>query len=206
MKKNYILSACFAISALFTVSCSKEYLEVAPESSESPATIFATTDIEATTQWGGLPVGNAAVKRHIPLVVHEQNSVLGMANKHLAKKAAAVCLTYEHAASAVKDASKVILTGCPVRSSVFSMTRDEGRAQLDIPDDARMLLVTGGSLGAKHLNEALCAMKERLLGYEDLIIIHVTGPKNFDDTKARLALTDEEAKRWRVVEIVEKAK
>ena len=48
MKKNYILSACIAISALFTVSCSKEYLEVAPESSESPATIFATTDMART--------------------------------------------------------------------------------------------------------------------------------------------------------------
>ena len=48
MKKNYILSACIAISALFTVSCSKEYLEVAPESSESPATIFATTAMART--------------------------------------------------------------------------------------------------------------------------------------------------------------
>ena len=48
MKKNYILSAWIAISALFTVSCSKEYLEVAPESSESPATIFATTDMART--------------------------------------------------------------------------------------------------------------------------------------------------------------
>ena len=146
-----------------------------------------------------IPVGRAAVKQGIPLVVHEQNSVMGLTNKYLSQHAKAVCLTYEHAASAVKDASKVILTGCPVRSSVFSMTRDEGRVQLDIPDDARMLLVTGGSLGAKHLNEALCSMKDRLLGYEDLIIIHVTGPKNYDDTKARLALTEEEAKRWRVI-------
>ena len=49
MKKNNILSALFAFAAILTVSsCSKEYLEVAPESSESPATIFATTEMART--------------------------------------------------------------------------------------------------------------------------------------------------------------
>ena len=42
-----------------------------------------------------IPVGRAAEKLGVPVVVHEQNSVMGMANKYLAKRAAAVCLTYE---------------------------------------------------------------------------------------------------------------
>ena len=48
MKKNIILSSVLALAAAFSVSCSKEYLEVAPESSVSPSTIFATTEMART--------------------------------------------------------------------------------------------------------------------------------------------------------------
>lgn len=143
-----------------------------------------------------IPVGRAAEKNGIPLVVHEQNSVMGMANKYLAKRAQAVCLTYEHAASAVADMSKVHITGNPVRASVLKATREEGRAMLGIPDDALMLLETGGSLGARHLNSALVALKDKLLSYDNLYIVHVTGPKELEATKEALALTPAEAKRW----------
>lgn len=163
---------------------------------------FSEISPDVVVAFGGyvcLPVGNAAVKRHIPLVVHEQNSVLGMANKHLAKKAAAVCLTYEHAARALENTSNVHITGCPVRKSIFAATRDEGRELLEIPADARMLLVTGGSLGARHLNQAMCSMKDDLLAREDLYIVHVTGPKELDSVAESLQLTPEQAQRWRLV-------
>lgn len=145
-----------------------------------------------------LAIGRAAEKRGIPVVVHEQNSVMGMANKNLAKRAHKVCLTYGHAASAVADQSKVIVTGNPVRRQVFAATREEGRAAFDVPEDARMLLVTGGSLGARHLNEALCACKADLIAEDDLYIIHVTGPKELETVTAKLALTPEEAVRWKL--------
>ena len=145
-----------------------------------------------------IPVGRAAVQMGIPLVVHEQNSVMGWTNRYLSGKASAVCLTYDHAASAVKDSSKVVVTGCPVRKSVFATTREEAREELGIPADARMLLVTGGSLGARHLNQAMCAMKDELLSRDDLIVIHVTGPKELDSVTEAIALTDEEQKRWRL--------
>lgn len=146
-----------------------------------------------------IPVGLAAQHLGVPLVLHEQNSVMGMANKFLSKRATAVCLTYDHAASAVEDKSKVTVTGNPVRKVVFTSTREEGRALLGIPEDARMLLVTGGSLGARHLNQAICALKDELLSREDLYIIHVTGPKELDTVTEDLALTPEEEKRWKLV-------
>ena len=163
---------------------------------------FAQIKPDVVVGFGGyvcIPVGRAAIKTGVPLVIHEQNSVMGMANKYLSKHAAKVCLTYDHAASAVADQSKVIVTGNPVRASVFAATREEGRALWDIPEDARMLLVTGGSLGAKHLNEALAAMKNKLLAYDDLYIVHVTGPKQLDAVEELMALTDEQRKRWRLV-------
>ena len=163
---------------------------------------FAEIKPDVVVAFGGyvcLPVGNAAVKSHVPLVVHEQNSVMGMANKRLSAKADAVCLTYEHAAESVADKSKVQVTGCPVRQSIFSTTREEGRAALGIPEDARMLLVTGGSLGARHLNQALCTMKDELLSRDDLYIVHVTGPKEIDSVTEAMALTPDQAERWRLI-------
>lgn len=145
-----------------------------------------------------IPVGRAAEKLGIPAVIHEQNSVMGMANKYLAKKAHAVCLTYEHAAAPLKEParSRVVLTGNPVRRSVLSATRAEGRERLGVPEDARLLLVTGGSLGARHLNQAVCAMKSDLLSAPDVHVVHVTGPKEYDAVRDALALTPEEEKRW----------
>ena len=133
------------------------------------------------------------------MVVHEQNSVMGMANKYLAKRAAAVCLTYEHAAEALADKSRVRVTGNPVRESVFSATREQGRARFGVPEGARMLLVTGGSLGARHLNQAVAALKDELLAYGDLHIVQVTGPKELDAVREQLALSPEQQARWQLL-------
>ncbi|OUO90071.1 undecaprenyldiphospho-muramoylpentapeptide beta-N-acetylglucosaminyltransferase [Gordonibacter sp. An230] len=148
-----------------------------------------------------IPVARAAEQRGIPVVVHEQNSVMGMANRYLAKRAAAVCLTYERAAEALSaDArSHVVVTGNPVRTSVLEATRFEGRVAFGVPGDALMLLVTGGSLGARHLNQAVVGRKEMLLSHPDLHVVHVTGPKELDAVTEALALSPEEEGRWHLM-------
>lgn len=157
---------------------------------------------DAVVGFGGyvsIPVGMAAEKLHVPLVVHEQNSVMGMANKYLGKKAAAVALTYEVAGKDIEDKSKLSVTGNPVRSSIFSVTREQGRQMLGIPQDATMLLVFGGSLGARHINSAVCSLKERLLAIDGLYVVHISGPKEYETTCAALALSPEEKQRWNVM-------
>lgn len=146
-----------------------------------------------------MPVGRAAAKRGIPLVVHEQNSIMGMANRYLANKATAVALTYEVAGEPVKDKSKLVLTGNPVRRSVFDATREEGRTYMGVPDDARVLVVFGGSLGARHVNAAVAQCKADLLAHGDLHVWHITGPKELDAVRDQLALTEEEAERYHVI-------
>ena len=145
-----------------------------------------------------LPVGFAAEELGIPVVVHEQNSYMGMANRELSKKARATCLTYAVAAEGTKARNPVV-TGNPVRRSVVCSTRAEGREMLGIPEDATMLLVFGGSLGARHINQAVCAMKDELLAHEDLYVVHITGPKELDSVVAELALSPEEQRRWNVM-------
>lgn len=163
---------------------------------------FADIKPDVVVGFGGyvsIPVARAAASLGIPVVVHEQNSVMGMANRYLAKKARAVCLTYEHSASAVADASKVRLTGNPVRSSVVNASREEGRVLFGLADDDFMLLVFGGSLGARHINEAVAAMRDELLAKENLHVVHITGPKELERVQEELALTAEQEKRWHLL-------
>ncbi len=157
---------------------------------------------DAVVGFGGyvsMAVCRAAQKRRVPYAIHEQNSVMGLANNHLSKHAHAVCLTYAAAAPRTIDPSVIHLTGNPVRRSIFDATRDDGRKLFNIPDDALMLLVTGGSLGARHINTALIGLKESLLEHDELYIVHITGPAEYDQVVHDLDLNDDEKKRWQVL-------
>lgn len=146
---------------------------------------------------------NCCHRLGVPYVLHEQNSVPGLANKALAPHAEAVCISVP-AARAVferegRAARRVALTGNPVRRSVMRASRDEGRASLGVREDETMLLVFGGSLGAAHVNEGVCRLKAELLGRDGVVVVHSTGADGFDETVSALALTPEEQLRWRVM-------
>ena len=146
---------------------------------------------------------NCCHRMGVPYVLHEQNSVPGLANKALAPHAATVCISVP-AARAVferegRPAPKVVLTGNPVRRSVTSASREAGRAALGVGPGETLLLVFGGSLGAAHVNEAVCRLKGELLSREGLTVVHSTGADGFDEIVSALALTEGERGRWRVV-------
>ena len=146
-----------------------------------------------------IPVARAAEAMGVPVVLHEQNSVMGMANKYLARRAKAVCLTYDHSAKGLPEDVPVRLTGNPVRRSVIEADRQAGRALFDLGPDDFMLLVFGGSLGARHINEALVAMKDDLLARPNVHVVHITGPKELESVTEALALTPEQQKRWHLM-------
>ncbi len=150
-----------------------------------------------------LPLMRWCARHGIPVVLHEQNSVPGLANKTSAKKAAKVCVALPVATDAFKDRvgahTQIVVTGNPVRRSVVEASREAGRAAFGVGPDEVMLLVFGGSLGARHLNEGVCALKQELLGREGLHIVHSTGKDLYDEVCAQLALTDEESARWQVM-------
>ena len=177
-------------------------LSLMQKSTKAAKRWFADVRPDVVVGFGGyvsIPVSRAAESLGIPVVVHEQNSVMGMANKLLSKKAAAVCVTYDCTMQDIKTAGRVVHTGNPVRSGVVAATRDEGREMLGIPASARMLLVFGGSLGARRINEGIVAMKDELLAYEDLHVVHITGPKELEAVETALDLTPQEAERYRVM-------
>ena len=149
-----------------------------------------------------LPLVRAAAKLGIPVALHEQNSVPGLANKQSARLASLIAI----AQPSVEDIfakhgaapHAVQMIGNPVRRSVLAGDRARGRAELGVSDDETMLLVFGGSLGAHHLNACVAALKERLLANPRLRVIHSTGAADYDDTVGLLALTDTERARWQV--------
>lgn len=155
-----------------------------------------------------LPLINWCHAQGIPCVIHEQNSVPGLANKTSAAKVKTVCVSLPVAIDAFRGKvgpdTQIVVTGNPVRQSVIRADRAEGRRNLGIPKDATMLLVFGGSLGARHLNEGVAALKSKLLSRKDLYVIHSTGKGEYDSVVQELALTLDEAARWRVMPYIDR--
>ncbi|MBM6778592.1 undecaprenyldiphospho-muramoylpentapeptide beta-N-acetylglucosaminyltransferase [Collinsella tanakaei] len=149
-----------------------------------------------------LPLMRAAARLGVPVVLHEQNSVPGLANKQTARSASLIAIaqpsvraTFEQRAG---SSTRIEMTGNPVRRSVLAGDRARGRKALGVPEDATLLLVFGGSLGAHHLNQRMVELKDRLLGMEGVHVVHSTGADDFEWTRDQLALTEPEQKRYRV--------
>jgi UDP-N-acetylglucosamine--N-acetylmuramyl-(pentapeptide) pyrophosphoryl-undecaprenol N-acetylglucosamine transferase len=125
--------------------------------------------------YASFPMLNAAQRMGIPTLIQEQNSYAGKSNKMLGKKARAVCVAYEHMEQFFPK-EKLILTGNPVRKNIAqsALTREDGQRWLDMNSSKQTILVIGGSLGAKSINEAIDAELEELLK-EDVQIIWQTG-------------------------------
>src|ERR1043165_3316567 len=117
--------------------------------------------------YASYPVLNAAQGRHIPTLIQEQNSFAGRANQMLGKRADAICVAYEDMDKFFPK-RKIILTGNPVRQTISRsvITREEGQAWLGMDPSKKTVLVVGGSLGAKSVNEAVDAGLEELLDEE----------------------------------------
>lgn len=154
-----------------------------------------------------LPLVNWCAHHGVPYLLHEQNGVPGLANKTSAKHAATVCISQEHARAAfdghIGPNTRVTVTGNPVRRAVIDATREEGRSAFGVAEDETLLLVFGGSLGARHLNQGVTALKAELLARPGLRVVHSTGRDEHGSVMEALALTDEEQRRWQVLPYID---
>ena len=102
------------------------------------------------------PLLQAAAASGIPIIVQEQNSYPGITNKLLAKKAARICVAYENLESFFPK-EKIVLTGNPVRSDIIGLDgkREEAIRHFNLDPKKKTLLVLGGSLGARRVNELI---------------------------------------------------
>jgi UDP-N-acetylglucosamine--N-acetylmuramyl-(pentapeptide) pyrophosphoryl-undecaprenol N-acetylglucosamine transferase len=148
-----------------------------------------------------IPVGLAAAISGTPLVLLEQNSVPGLANRFLSRWARAVGVTYAESIERLSHPERAVVVGNPVRRAVLNSTRDAGRFALGVGPDACVLLVFGGSRGARRINQTLVEASARLLELADLVVIHVTGRGEYESVRRELESAGGDAGgRWRLLE------
>lgn len=148
-------------------------------------------EVAAACVFGGyasVPLTLAARRTRIPLVVHEQNAIPGLANRLAAQWAEAIAVSVPGSGDRFGDPDRVALTGNPVRPGFADLDRAAARpaalAAFDLEPERRTLLVFGGSQGARTLNDAVIGS----LGLWDdpgrLQILHVAGRGDHERVRA----------------------
>ncbi len=117
------------------------------------------------------PVLYAAQRKGIPTLVQEQNSYAGLTNKILAKRAGKICVAYP-GMDQFFPSDKIAYTGNPVRKDILDLNgkREKGLAHFKLDPEKKTILVLGGSLGARTLNQAVLKDMKKLdkAGYQVL--------------------------------------
>ena len=134
--------------------------------------------------YASAPTLRAASAFGVPTVIQEQNSYAGVTNKLLAKKAARICVAYE-GMERFFPKDKIILTGNPVRQDLFSVTPGTTEAYnfFNLDPAKKTILVVGGSLGARTVNQSIIAGLEKLAN-TDIQIIWQTGKFYIENARA----------------------
>jgi UDP-N-acetylglucosamine--N-acetylmuramyl-(pentapeptide) pyrophosphoryl-undecaprenol N-acetylglucosamine transferase len=126
------------------------------------------------------PMMIAATRARIPTIIQEQNSFAGLANKQVANKVSKVCVAYD-GMEKYFPAAKVVLTGNPVRKDILSVKekREKGKAHFGFEENTKTLLIIGGSLGARTINESILAGIDKLID-AGVQVIWQTGKAYYD--------------------------
>ncbi|MGH4141131.1 undecaprenyldiphospho-muramoylpentapeptide beta-N-acetylglucosaminyltransferase [Clostridium sp.] len=124
-----------------------------------------------------VPVVLAAYFSKVPVIAHECDITPGLANKLAAPYCTKVCVTFPEALNEIKG-GKGVVTGNPIRAELFKGSKLKGKEICGFKNEKPILLVIGGSLGSKVINEAIRTKLEKLLLQYN--IIHICGKDNLD--------------------------
>ena len=136
------------------------------------------------------PTLNKCAAKGIPCLIQEQNSYAGVTNKLLAKKAKKICVAYE-GMERFFPADKIIMTGNPVRQALLEckLTREQAIEQFGLDPKKKTVLLVGGSLGARTINESVLAHLD-LVASSGVQFIWQTGKYYHDEIQQRLKERD----------------
>jgi UDP-N-acetylglucosamine--N-acetylmuramyl-(pentapeptide) pyrophosphoryl-undecaprenol N-acetylglucosamine transferase len=142
------------------------------------------------------PAAYAARLRGVPVVVTEADAHLGLANRMSSRVGQRLCTAYPLA----QHRRSQLVTGRPVDDAFFHVSRARAREEMSIPHGAVVLVVVGGSGGATRLNraawEAYGADAGMLVGGRPLVLLHVTGRRDFPE----ITREQPSCERYRVIE------
>jgi UDP-N-acetylglucosamine--N-acetylmuramyl-(pentapeptide) pyrophosphoryl-undecaprenol N-acetylglucosamine transferase len=161
---------------------------------------FKPDAVVGTGGFASGPIMMAATSAKVPTVIQEQNSFAGLTNKQVANKVSKVCVAYE-GMDKYFPKDKVVLTGNPVRKDILSVgtKRQSGLSHFGFDGATKTLLIVGGSLGARTINESILAGMNKLID-ANIQIIWQTGKGYYDSYKSQLGQYD--LKKIRVQDFV----
>lgn len=132
------------------------------------------------------PVVYAAAKKKVPSVIHEQNSVPGLTNKFLSRYVQKIAVCFKEVETFFpKD--KVLLTGNPRASEVMNAKTEGVLESFNLKAGIPTVLITGGSRGARPINDAVVKSLSQL-SYKPYQVIYVTGQTHYQDVKKEAEL------------------
>ena len=134
------------------------------------------------------PTINKCADMGVPCLIQEQNSYAGVTNKLLAKKAKKICVAYD-GMERFFPAEKIENLGNPVRQSLLecTLTREEAAKQIGLDPTKRTILIVGGSLGARTINESVFQHLDLIEQQSDVDILWQTGKFYHEEITERLA-------------------
>ena len=133
------------------------------------------------------PTLKMAATMGIPTLIQEQNSYAGVTNKLLAKQAKKICVAYE-GMDRFFPQEKIILTGNPVRQTLVTeqVSREDAAKHFDLDPNRKTVLIIGGSLGARTLNETMIANLNMIQAHPEVQFIWQVGKIYIDQVKEAL--------------------
>lgn len=131
------------------------------------------------------PLLRAAAKKGVPSLIQEQNSYAGITNKLLAKKVDSICVAYDNM-ERFFPAQKIVFTGNPVRENLIEKhDRAEALSFFGVNENSKVILIVGGSLGARSINNAVLK-NIKAIAESGVQIIWQTGAIYYDRIIAEL--------------------
>jgi UDP-N-acetylglucosamine--N-acetylmuramyl-(pentapeptide) pyrophosphoryl-undecaprenol N-acetylglucosamine transferase len=140
---------------------------------EKPSIIFSKGGFVA------VPVVIGAYLNRVPVIAHESDITPGLANKLSIPYCTIICVTFPESLKTLKE-GKAILTGTPIREEIFNGSKLIGLRFCNFTVEKPVLMVMGGSLGSKVINETIRNSLNKLI--QDYNIIHICGKGNLDIT------------------------
>jgi UDP-N-acetylglucosamine--N-acetylmuramyl-(pentapeptide) pyrophosphoryl-undecaprenol N-acetylglucosamine transferase len=150
---------------------------------------FRPTVILGTGGYASAPALMAAAMLDVPFAIHEPDAHPGLVNRLLSRKASLVSCGMHGAYDTLKPKKgKIVVNGNPVAKSFLNpLKRDAACAVLGLRSDLKTVLITGGSQGAKAINDAIISILPDLLAVDPPVqIIHQVGEKNIYECKERI--------------------
>ncbi len=137
------------------------------------------------------PVLRAAAKKGIPTLIQEQNSYPGITNRILARKVKKICISYM-GMEKYFPVDKMVLTGNPVREEIMEINKpgkkEEGQVYFKLDSNTKTLLVLGGSLGARTINQSVVRHLQ-MIGGSPVQILWQCGKSYYQDIQKAITRT-----------------